>query len=174
MTDEIWACVEGWPHEVSSQGRVRNTKTGNMLKSFPHKSGYLNVQLWDDGKYKTFMVHRLVAFAFVGLPPSEKHEVAHSDGDRHNNSPSNLRWVLHAENMRDRDRHGTTARGERNGKTKHSDIVVIMARNMRDSGMRRREIAAALGISKGTVAGYIGRRRRKDVAPSDCAGCGPV
>jgi hypothetical protein len=160
---EVWKPIQGWPYEVSNQGRVRNTRTGNALKAVAHKSGYLNVQLWNRCQYKTFLVHRLVAFAFLGAPPSDKHEVAHSDGDRHKNAASNLRWVLHIENMRDRDRHGTTARGERNGKLKHSDEVVIKARELHANGMTKLEIASELGISEGTVYGYTSHTRRQTI-----------
>ena len=125
-----------------------------------HKSGYRNVQLWNNGQFKTWLVHRLIATVFLGDPPSDKHEVAHNDGDRLNNTAANLRWVLHTENMRDRDRHGTTARGVRNGKLKHSDEVVQQVRELKASGLGCRRIAHKLGMSKGTVLGYMNHSRR--------------
>lgn len=158
MTDE-WRKVDGWPYEVSSDGRVRNAK-GRVLACPLHKSGYRNVQLWSAGKFKTFLLHRLVAIAFVGTPPSETHEVAHGDGDRLNNAACNLRWVLHVENMRDRDAHGTTARGDRNGKLKHDDSVVSRVRSLHAGGIGYRRIAAETGLSRATVAGYVKGTRR--------------
>ena len=116
LIEEVWRPIQGWPYEVSNFGKVRNIATGRVLAQPLHKSGYRNVQLWNKGKFKTCLAHRLVAAAFISEPPSDKHEVAHGDGDRTNNAAGNQRWVLHLENMRDRDRHGTTACGEKNGK----------------------------------------------------------
>jgi predicted transcriptional regulator YheO len=113
--------------------------------------------------YKTFLVHRLVAAAFVGDQPSKKHEVAHNDGDRLNNVSSNLRWVLHTENMQDRDRHGTTATGSRNGKFKHPDTTVVRVRELQASGLGSRRISKMLGMSRGTVYSYMKNTRRQSI-----------
>ena len=43
-------------------------------------------------------VHRIVAVAFHGVPPTEEHVVDHIDTNRKNNRPSNLRWLTRFEN----------------------------------------------------------------------------
>ena len=43
-------------------------------------------------------VHRIVAFAFLGNPPTEQHVVDHTDTNRRNNRPENLRWLTRLEN----------------------------------------------------------------------------
>lgn len=63
-------------------------------------------------------VHELVALAFLGPPPSAEHEVRHLDGDRTNNRPSNLVYGTAKENAADREAHGRTARGNRNGNSR--------------------------------------------------------
>jgi hypothetical protein len=81
-------------------------------------------------------VHHLVLEAFVGpCPPGQ--EARHvNDNDRANNALSNLAWGTHRENCADRDRHGATARGDRNGaKTMPHRI----ARGDRHSSRTRRE-----------------------------------
>ncbi len=45
------------------------------------------------------VVHRIVAFAFLGSPPSEKHVVDHIDTNRSNNRAENLRWVTRLDNV---------------------------------------------------------------------------
>jgi hypothetical protein len=65
--------------------------------------GYSHVTL--DGRSRP--VHQLVLEAFVGARPTPKHESRHLDGDSSNNRPGNLEWSTHAENNRDRVRHGT-------------------------------------------------------------------
>lgn len=42
---------------------------------------------------KAVMVHRLIALAFLGPPPSAKHSVDHKDQDPGNNAVENLRWA---------------------------------------------------------------------------------
>ncbi len=44
-------------------------------------------------------VHRVVATAFHGDPPSKGHVVDHIDTNKENNRPDNLRWVTRAENL---------------------------------------------------------------------------
>lgn len=44
-------------------------------------------------------VHRIVATAFHGPQPSEKHVVDHIDTNRQNNRPENLRWITRFENI---------------------------------------------------------------------------
>lgn len=44
-------------------------------------------------------VHRIVAYAFHGEPPTELHVVDHVDTNRRNNRPENLRWLTRLENV---------------------------------------------------------------------------
>lgn len=44
-------------------------------------------------------VHRIVAIAFLGAPPTNQHVVDHFDTNRQNNRPENLRWLTKLENI---------------------------------------------------------------------------
>lgn len=44
-------------------------------------------------------VHRIVAYAFLGEPPTPQHIVDHIDTNRRNNRPQNLRWLTKLENV---------------------------------------------------------------------------
>ncbi|MDR2908079.1 MAG: HNH endonuclease [Bacteroidales bacterium] len=54
------------------------------------KTGYMEIA--------TERVHRIVATAFLGDPPTKEHVVDHIDTNKKNNRPENLRWVTRLEN----------------------------------------------------------------------------
>ena len=88
-------------YEISSVGRVRNVKTGRILKSFDNGSGYLMSKLYKDRKGTSVAIHKLVAAAFVDNPEG-KRCVDHIDSNRRNNNWENLRPATCAENNRNR------------------------------------------------------------------------
>ena len=93
---EIYKPIDGYDYEVSNVGLVRNVKTGRILKQFL-VNGYLRVGLSKDGVEKKFLVHRLVAQAFIPNPKN-KPQIDHIDGNKQNNRVDNLRWVTSKEN----------------------------------------------------------------------------
>lgn len=94
--------------KVFPDGRVfRCAFVGTRERSYPEKeihgtpvkNGYLQTGLHFNGKYKMFLIHRLVAEAY--LPDwDESLEVDHIDGNPINNHSNNLRMVSHLENSR--------------------------------------------------------------------------
>jgi hypothetical protein len=82
-------------YEVSTFGKVRNKKTGRILKS-ANNGGYFVVGL-SNIKKKTFQVHRLVAETFIENPENKAH-VNHKDKNSLNNNLSNLEWNTPKEN----------------------------------------------------------------------------
>ncbi len=96
---EVFRSIENYDnYAVSSFGRVKNTKTGRILKAADNnKDGYLRINLCEDATRKTFTVHRLVACAFINNP-NDKECVDHKNNDKTNNHISNLRWATNKEN----------------------------------------------------------------------------
>ena len=82
--------------QVSSHGRVRNS-LGEVNYGVLHPSGYRQVKIHK----QDYLVHRLVAAAFLGSPPSAScWQVNHRDGDPSNNAVCNLQYMTAAENMK--------------------------------------------------------------------------
>ena len=106
---EIWKDIEGYKgkYQVSNRGNVkslnyRRTGKERILKPDDNGHGYLHVQLWKDGKVKRYLVHRLVACAFIPNP-NNLPQVNHLSEDKTDNSLENLEWVTCSENIN----HGT-------------------------------------------------------------------
>lgn len=57
----------------------------------PNNNGYMLIV--------SEVVHRIVAYTFLGNPPTEQHIVDHIDTNRQNNRPENLRWITKLENI---------------------------------------------------------------------------
>lgn len=84
--------------QIWAEYLVRSGKSMVELKAkISGKSPYKYVILWNNGKYKNYNVHRLVALHFIPNPRMIKC-VDHIDGDKYNNKASNLRWVTYSEN----------------------------------------------------------------------------
>ena len=84
---------------VSSCGRV-TTQHGRVHYGHVNRSGYSETTVSIHGRARTELVHRLVAFSFLGAPPTPLRRcINHKDSNRSNNARENLEWVTHAENM---------------------------------------------------------------------------
>lgn len=98
---EIWrpAIDTNYRYEVSNLGNVRNLKSERILKPVSNACGYLSVRvhLGDRFKTRSFLIHRLVAIAFIPNP-EWKTEVNHIDGNKRNNRVENLEWCTKSEN----------------------------------------------------------------------------
>lgn len=92
--------IEGYAgkYQVTSWGRVFNVDRQKFMSQEETEKSYLRVDLVDEnGKRKHHKVHRLVAKAFIPNPQSKK-QVNHKDGNKQNNSVTNLEWVTDREN----------------------------------------------------------------------------
>ena len=98
---------------VSNQGEVlkrypRSCRYGGRRSYYevvnvkPNASGYLQVNVPVRGT--TTLVHRLVAETFLSNPNGYT-EIDHLNRDKSDNRVENLRWVTHAENMRNSTMH---------------------------------------------------------------------
>ena len=100
-TVEIWKDIEGYEglFQISSKGRVRSLdrldSKGRSLKGKIRKqsqdNGYCRIVLCDNGKIERYLVHRLVAQAFIPNPNNYP-VVNHKDENPSNNCAENLEW----------------------------------------------------------------------------------
>ena len=88
--EEVWKQIkENKNYEVSDLGRVRNAKTGRILKYKIDKEGDQAVGLFSNGHRTVRKVHRLVYDNHTNNDISNKH-IKHIDGNKENNKLENL------------------------------------------------------------------------------------
>ena len=112
---EVWKPVRNYEglYEVSNMGRVKSLErtvwcglNGGCYRAIPEKilegyddgHGYLQVELYKDGKGKWCSINRLVAQAFLENPQNLP-EVNHKDEDKTNNRVENLEWCTKQYNV---------------------------------------------------------------------------
>lgn len=91
----IWCSVSGseGKYTVNRTGYILNLESGKVIKGTVDKcTGYVKANLFFGGKSHMFLMHRLVAIAFIPNPNNLPH-VHHKDGNKLNNSADNLEWV---------------------------------------------------------------------------------
>lgn len=175
MTEE-WRAISGFGdcYEVSDQGRVRRCKDGGgsngwqagyLLSLATNEVGYIRVNLWNGTRQKAIYVHRIVATAFHGAPPTPKHTVNHIDGDKGHNTPDNLEWATKSENYR----HALDVlgfqprRGSEHWNAKFSDDTIRDIRRRAAEGENYRTIAAATGMARSSISLVVNRKLWKHV-----------
>lgn len=106
MENRQWKPVVGYEglYEVSNDGLIKSFnmyryKEPRLMKQSRQNNGYLTVVLSKNNTTKRFLVHRIVAEAFIPNP-SNFEMVNHKDEDRENNNVDNLEWCTRAYNQK--------------------------------------------------------------------------
>jgi len=117
IMNEVWKDITNYNgYQVSNLGRVRtynkttytkkhgvrHWKNRILKERIDKKNRMLSVNLYKNGKGKSFLIHRLVAQEFLGFPENKSMTVNHKDGDRLNNKLENLEWL----SLKDNIKHG--------------------------------------------------------------------
>lgn len=121
--EEVWKDIPGYEglYQVSNLGRVKSAPNRYQSKSMRNNGGIMKLK-YSQGYYivtlysqishshKSFMVHRLVAMAFVtNDSPQKKFFVNHKDENGTNNRFDNLEWCTHKYNINYGTRNQRTA-----------------------------------------------------------------
>ena len=100
---EVWKDIKDYEgkYAISNLGRVKRIRNNKeiIMSLIKSKNDYLGVKFFKDGKFKRFLVHRLVACAF--LPNlRNKPEVNHKNKIKYDNRVENLEWSTSKENQK--------------------------------------------------------------------------
>ena len=167
LKNEIWKKLKAKTrsrYEISSYGRIKSfafNADGTILKGKLH-SGYLMLDYTDmeTGARKHALIHRLVAWHFMGKPTKEKPNVIHIDGNKANNRMENLRYATAAEtglyhftnqsdNAIDKLRKAKNTKGQKLTLTQVEIIRKILANPNKQ--VKRTVLAARYNVSTMTI-----------------------
>lgn len=143
---EKWVDVKDNPaYEVSDCGRIRNKKTGRILKTNLNDKGYPILTLRKNNRQMTTNVHRVVAESFYdgdhyGL------DVNHIDGNKTNNKLNNLEFCSRQENIQ---------HAFRNGLKKPSRQIRIRVVETGEEFESIRACARAIGCDQSMICQYL-------------------
>lgn len=138
--EEVWRPVVGLEslYEMSTRGCVKSVDhyvkhwrgglklvKGRILKQTRRENGYLQVELFNNGFGKNYLVHRLVGMTFPDLvgwtekakgKPFDELQINHKDQNKENNCVENLEWCDGPYNANYGDRNERMAKTQTNGK----------------------------------------------------------
>lgn len=176
MTEEIWKSVVGYEglYEVSNLGRVKSVskivkyrrwgatteKKLNEKIIKPSASLYYHVTLSNDRIKKDFLVHRLVAIAFLPNPESLP-DLNHKDGNKLNPLLDNLEWVTKSENHKHAYRIGLKPTGEKHHRAKYDDAKILQVRSDFNNGeTNQKQLSIKHGLPHSYVNSIVNNKSR--------------
>lgn len=134
-------------YQISNTGKVRNKKTGLVLKPKYNQKGYQYVNLSVNRcKSIKWYIHRLVGFHFIPNPEN-KPQINHIDGNPSNNVVENLEWVTNDENQRHAVLNNLHFQGEEHRSSKFTNESVKLLPKLIEIGFSVKDINELTGVA---------------------------
>lgn len=147
------------------------TRKGNVSEPYRlaesfGSSGYAQVAVKVNGKFRTTMVHSLICETYHGERPvvgGKKYTCSHLNGNNRDNRPENLKWESHSDNHRRKVEHGTDDAGWKNSRAKLSADDLVNIRRRLEMGDKHKDIADDYGVARATISKINNRSRYASV-----------
>jgi hypothetical protein len=142
-------------YEASSEGRIRNSKTGRIMKTSINKRGYEQVCLRKDKQQHVVRVHRIIADAFYDGGHADL-DVNHKDGNKLNNRSDNLEFCTRQANIRHAFDNGlkTPSRQKKVRVVETGNVYDSIRACGRDIGCNQSDICKCLNGKSPHVKGF--------------------
>lgn len=166
--EEIWKGIKNYEelYQVSNLGNVRSlgnkTHTTTHLLKLRNKRGYFEVALCKNGKYKYYLVHRLVYEAFNGEIP-EGMQVNHINENKTDNRLENLNLMTPKQNSNwgtRNKRNSIKRKGVQNTKCSKPIVQFDLHGNFIQEWPSAAEAQRQLGFSSGNICACLKGRQR--------------
>lgn len=144
--------VKNPDYGATKNGDIYSRKSGNWRRIKPQTDtdGYQQVRLFDNGHGRLTFVHRIIADIFMPKPEG-CYEINHIDGDKRNNSVSNLEWSTRSRNM-------IHAHNSKLITTRTPIVAIDVSTGARSVYSGQHEAARLLGINQGNINHALKRR----------------
>lgn len=143
-------------------------KRGKLLIGHIDRCGYREVLFSENGKTNQYRVHRLIAETFIPNP-NNLPCVNHKDGDKLNNSVSNLEWCTRSENVLHAYRTGLETKmcGEKHHAHKLTEDEVKYIRQVyikRDKEFGAVALSKRFGVDRTTIHDVVKGKTWREIA----------
>ena len=136
---------------ITAEGQIISKYNNKVMKAYVDKKGYNHITLHIDGLgRKTKLIHRLVAQTHIPNP-LKLPQVNHIDGNKSNNSVSNLEWCTGQQNVDHSIKVGLVAKGLARPNAKCSPEDIQIMKDMRAIGKTYYQIGKRFGIAYQTA-----------------------
>lgn len=140
-------------YKIDERGNIYSKYKNGFLKPKKDKDGYLTISLAGENKTIYVRIATLVAYNFIGKPPTEIKDVTidHIDGNILNNHYINLRWLDRSVNSSIR-KNRMKSLGELNHEAKLTEKEVIEICNLLvENKLTLKEIGKIYNVTKYTI-----------------------
>lgn len=145
-------------YSASTDGVIRNNKTGRFLKPALKKSGYLQLSLRKNGRTISCLVHSLVASAFEISQKGK--QINHKDGDKTNNSLENLEAVSASFNIK----HSLQTGLRKKNHLKDDDMKFVLENYIpRHQSLGQTALAIKYNVNQSVISRLINKNTYKDI-----------
>lgn len=169
MKIEWWKYIPGYEglYMVSNLGRIKSCDRyvkhncgglklikGGIISLRVKKNGYVQVQLCKEGQVKFYLVHRLVAEAFIPNPDNLP-QVNHKNEDKTDNRVENLEWCTALYNIS----YGSCIKRRSINKMKKINQLTLDGELVKVWASAT-EVMNVLGFHRGTINSCLRKRRK--------------
>lgn len=144
-------------YTINDNGEIFSDISGKMKTRNKGNTEYQIINfMTQEGKKKTYRVHRLVMMAFKPIEDMDNLEVNHIDGDKKNNALSNLEWCSASENQKHAFQTGLQQprKGEKSNFSKLTQADIDKIFELRNFGWLQKDIASQIGCTRSNIS-YI-------------------